>query len=184
MPGVPSPSPSASFAGPAPALLIAKNHFSSVQLSARVFLHAFFSFSCVCSFFFHSLQKCFPALAARAVQAATLRASVSAVNSLNQKINKLNKQRAEDAAMACLCLCHGPCSPAPCLPPGTAPRCGRFDARPKMPGPAAAPSAALVACKMPKMQQCRQQSAISASCLLKRLYLQQRATLHSSQQTT
>lgn len=51
-------------------------------------------------FFFHSLQKCFPALAARAVQAATLRASVSAVNSLNQKINKLNKQRAEDAARA------------------------------------------------------------------------------------
>lgn len=47
LPGVPSPSPSASFAGPAPALLIAKNHFSSVQISARVFLHAFFSFSCV-----------------------------------------------------------------------------------------------------------------------------------------
>lgn len=184
MPGVPSPSPSASFAGPAPALLIAKNHFSSVQLSARVFLHAFFSFSCVCSFFSTLCRNVFQPLLH--VLCTQLRCGLQfpPVNSLNQKINKLNKQRAEDAAMACLCLCHGPCSSAPCLPPGTAPRCGRFDARPKMPGPAAAPSAALVACKMPKMQQCRQQSAISASCLLKRLFLQQRATLHSSLQTT
>lgn len=49
------------------------------------------------SLFFSTLcANVFRAQAARAVQAAaSLRASVSAVNSLNQKINKLNKQRAE-----------------------------------------------------------------------------------------
>lgn len=90
------PRPSALFPSELPALLIAKNHCSSVQLSSG-FSSCVFSFSIFLLFFLFALcRNVFRAQAARAVQAAvTLRASVSAVNSLNQKINKLNKHRAE-----------------------------------------------------------------------------------------
>lgn len=90
-----APPPSALHPTEPPALLIAKNHFSSVQLSSG-FSSCVFSFSIFLYFLFALCRNVFRAQAARAVQAAaSLRASVSAVNSLNQKINKLNKHRAE-----------------------------------------------------------------------------------------
>lgn len=158
------PRPSALFPSEPPALLIAKNHFSSVQLSSG-FSSCVFSFSIFLYFFLFALcRNVFRAQAARAVQAAvSLRASVSAVNSLNQKINKLNKHRAEAGTSSpsschylCLnlllysCRCHASLSHSVSLPL----LWSLCAARPKMPGQAA-PLAALVACKMPKMQQCR-----------------------------
>lgn len=50
--------PSALFPSEPPALLIAKNHFSSVQLSSG-FSSCVFSFSIFLYFFVRSLQKCF-----------------------------------------------------------------------------------------------------------------------------
>lgn len=52
------PRPSALFPSEPPALLIAKNHFSSVQLSSG-FSSCVFSFSIFLYFFVRSLQKCF-----------------------------------------------------------------------------------------------------------------------------
>lgn len=53
-----APRPSALFPSEPPALLIAKNHFSSVQLSSG-FSSCVFSFSIFLYFFVRSLQKCF-----------------------------------------------------------------------------------------------------------------------------